>query len=226
MNGSEQTQQLLSAMLEELRMMNHPSSLGFVDLPRPRYIYANRKHNGTLWYFWDGDNHEPIMSTGLAARIVRLEIKAREYKGKEGEKLNIHVQADRPYIIQSGLDTVYATGMLKMLGTLTPEELRGVLTIGFEGGDNESVLLPRLYVADRSIYGGDAPDPASWAELVNWLNERLGVKESAPDSEPRQPRSASQRLRSETIEERKVRALDRDLLTDTIYDCDGDDEHA
>lgn len=68
------------------------------------------------------------------------------------------------------------------------------------------------------------------SQYDRWYNNYLSEKDKEYQEEyefrAQCPELAPMRPLADRIEERKVRALDRDLLTDTIYDCDGDDEHA
>ena len=107
-----QTDELLHQILIELR--NQKNVLGFGNPPKPRYVYANRQYTDCLWYFWNGAKaeHEPIELNALTGKVVKLEIETKEFRGKPDDKLNLHVEADRKYVIQAGLDTLFGKGLL------------------------------------------------------------------------------------------------------------------
>ena len=108
--------QLLQAILAELRASKQP--LGFGHPPKPRYIYPNRKYPNCLWYFWNGGKkeHEPIEFHALTGIIDRLEITEKEFKGETELKVNLHVRAERVYIIQVGYETLFAKGRSGLIG--------------------------------------------------------------------------------------------------------------
>ncbi len=110
MDTNLDTNQLLQAILEELRAAKQP--LGFGHPPKARTIYANRQYLSCLWYFSNGAKNEPepIECHALTGMIERLEIEQKEYKGKLDPKVNLHVRAERRYVIQAGLETQFARG--------------------------------------------------------------------------------------------------------------------
>ncbi len=157
------TNELLQAILNEMR--SSKQSLGFGHPPRPRYIYANRQYSDCLWYFWNGakSEHEPIEFHALTGVIEKLEIEEREFRGKPDYKVNLHVRADRNYIIQSGYDTLFARGLIFTLSKLPTEAFRQPITIAVEPGDTEQVLFCKIYnpASGQAVY---APYP----EAVDW----------------------------------------------------------
>ena len=138
---------LLSQILAQLKAQSQPSILGFCDPPRTRYIYANRQYPGCLWYFWDGGKkaHEPIEQHAITGVILSIELEVKEFRGKSDPKINIHIQADRPYVIQSGMDTLFAKGLIFTLSKLPVEAFRKPIMIAVEAGDTEQVLFAKVY---------------------------------------------------------------------------------
>jgi hypothetical protein len=164
------TDKLLLQILEELQRTNRPSApLGFGHPPKPRYIYANRQYPDCLWYFWNGgDNkHEPIALTSLTGTIEKLEIETKEFRGKPDPKVNLHIRADRNYIIQAGADTLFAKGLLFTLSKLPPQAFEQAITIAVEPGETEQVLFCRIYnpATGQSIYA-PYPDDTDWAKVT------------------------------------------------------------
>lgn len=157
------TNQLLQAILHELRASRQP--LGFGHPPKPRYIYANRQYSDCLWYFWNGakNTHEPIEYQALTGIIEKLEIEEREFRGKPDYKVNLFIRADRAYVIQSGYDTLFARGLIYTLSKLPIEAFRQPITIAVEPGDTEQVLFCRLYnpATGQAVF-------APYSDQVDW----------------------------------------------------------
>lgn len=153
----------LQAILEELR--SSKQQLGFGHPPKARYIYANRQYPECLWYFWDGAKkaHEPIVFHALTGIVEKLEIEEKEFRGKPDHKVNLHIRAERNYVIQSGLETLFAKGLLYTLSRLPVATFTQPITISVEAGDTEQVLFCRIYnpASGQAVF---APYP----EQVNW----------------------------------------------------------
>ena len=162
-DSNEVSNTYLKEILEELR--SSKQQLGFGHSPKPRYIYANRQYAECLWYFWDGakKEHEPILFQALTGIVEKLEIEEKQYKGKPEVKVNLHIKADRNYVIQSGLETLFAKGLIYTLATLPVVCFSKPMTIAVEPGDTEQVLFSRIYnpVTGRAAY-------APYNEPVNW----------------------------------------------------------
>ena len=155
----------LQAILQELQASKQ--SLGFGHSPKPRYLYANRQYPDCLWYFWDGakKEHEPIQFQALTGIVEKLEVEEKEYKGKPEFKANLHIKADRNYVIQSGLETLFAKGLVYTLSKLPVASFNKPITIAVEPGDTAMVLFCRVYnpVTGQAVY-------APYTEPVDWQN--------------------------------------------------------
>ena len=155
----------LKEILEELR--SSKQQIGFGHPPKPRYIYTNRQYPDCLWYFWDGENkrHEPILFNALTGIIEKLETEEKEYKGKRNLKINLHIKAERNYVIESGTETMFSKGLLYTLSRLPVEKFKQPITIAVEPGDTAQVSFCRIYnpVTGQSVY-------ASYTERVDWQN--------------------------------------------------------
>jgi hypothetical protein len=177
---------LLRQILAELQKQGGPA-LGFGFAPRPRYIYANRQNSDCLWYFWNGgDNvHIPIEYHALTGFITKIEVEEKEFKKKKDFKLNIHVKAERAYIIQSGLETLFSKGVIYALKEVA--DFSQVLSIAVEPGNTEQVLFGRVYVGDQNIYApydDDANIP--WQSLVESIQSRIEGGAPTQSSKPSQ----------------------------------------
>lgn len=159
----DSSHQILQAILDELRTSKQ--KLGFGHLPKARYIYANRQFSDCLWYFWNSakSEHEPIELNALTGIIERLEIEEKEFRGKPDYKVNLHILADRKYVIQTGLETLFAKGLLYTLSKLPIQAFTQAVTIAVEPGDTEQVLFCRIYnpSTGTAVY-------APYAENTNW----------------------------------------------------------
>ncbi len=184
-DSNEVSNTYLKEILEELR--SSKQQLGFGHFPRPRYIYANRQYPDCLWYFWDGANkkHEPILFQALTGIVEKLEVEEKEYKGKPDYKVNLHIRAERNYVIQSGYETLFAKGLIYTLATLPVVCFSKPMTIAVEPGDTEQVLFSRIYNpgTGRAAY---APynEPVNWqhtiARAISKIDTAHGRLEQAP----------------------------------------------
>jgi hypothetical protein len=166
---------LLTEILQELRKLTAPP-LGFNHPPKPRYVYANRQYSDCLWYFWNGgkNEHEPIAIHALTGAIEKLEIESKEFRGKPDVKLNLHIWGDRPYVVQSGFDTLFAKGLLWSLDQLSNLAAQSVVTIAVEPGETEQVLFCRVYGPDGQAIYAPYPDTTDWVAIAASVQSKLG----------------------------------------------------
>ncbi len=159
--------QLLQAILSELRASKQ--TLGFGHPPKARYIYANRQYSDCLWYFWNSakSEHEAIEHHALTGIIEKLEIEEKEFRGKPDYKVNLHMRADRAYVIQSGYDTLFARGLIFTLSKLPIEAFRQPITIAVEPGDTEQVLFCRIYnpATGQAVFA-PYPEQVDWSSVT------------------------------------------------------------
>lgn len=157
----------LKAILEELRASKQ--QLGFGHPPKVRYIYANRQHPGCLWYFWDGakKEHEPILFQSLTGMVEKLDTEEKEFKGKRELKINLHIRADRNYVIQSGAETMFAKGLVYTLSRLPVAAFNQPVTIAVEAGEDEQVVFCRIYnPATKQAVFAPYTEPVNWQEVI------------------------------------------------------------
>jgi len=148
--------------------MNQTITLGFGPAPRRRTLYAARKED-CLWYFWNfqKEEHIPIEHDSITGYIAGIGSDVNEYKGKKKEKLLLNIDADRPYCIKCGLDTTFAHGLLLTLSNLTEDQIRRPLTIAVEAGDDEKVLLSRVYDPETNEpFIFEYPDNPDWSRIT------------------------------------------------------------
>ncbi len=130
-------------------------------------IYTNRQYPECLWYFWDGENkrHEPILFNALTGIIEKLETEEKEHKGKRNLKINLHIRAERNYVIESGSETMFSKGLLYTLSRLPVEKFSQAITIAVEPGEEAKVSFCRIYnpATGQAVY-------APYTEPVDWQN--------------------------------------------------------
>lgn len=161
--------EILQEILDQLKSQSN-SDLGFCNPPKVRYIYANRQYPDCLWYFWNGAKnlHEPIVPLGITGIIEKLEIEEKEYRGKPDPKVNMHIRADRPYVIQSGLDTLFAKGLIYTLSKLPIDAFKRPIMIAVEAGDGDNVLFSRIYnPVTGTLVFAPYPDGVDWAKVTD-----------------------------------------------------------
>ena len=168
MDTNSNTTQLLQAILNELSTSSQ--MLGFGHPPKPRYIYANRQYSDCLWYFWNSakSEHEPIEFHALTGIFERLEIEQKEFRGKPDYKVNLHIRADRNYVIQAGYETLFAKGLLHTLSKLPVTAFIKPITIAVEPGDTDPVLFCRIYnpVTGQSVFA-PYPENTDWQQVTS-----------------------------------------------------------
>lgn len=131
--------------------------LGLVDPPDRRYLYVMQddQGSGSCWYLWDHETKTKthIAPRGLAGYITGLRLHETK-AGKFGKKwkLDVLVDAGFPYGIRTGVDTVFARGLILSLVEVTdPEVLKERLTICVKPSpDNPKVVYSALYRTDTS----------------------------------------------------------------------------
>ena len=174
---------LLLEILNELKAQSQSRQaqqlLGFSHPPKARYIYANRQYPDCLWYFWNGAKsvHEPIEHHAITGFIEKLEVEEKEFRGKPDLKINLHIRADRPYIIQSGQDTRFAKGLLHMLSKLPVEAFKKPITIAVEAGETDQVLFCKIYNPVTGIaFYAPYPDDANWEAVTQRAIEKVETR--------------------------------------------------
>jgi len=174
--------ELLQQILSALKAQSQPSPLGFCEPPRTRHIYANRQYPDCLWYFWDGGKkaHEPIEQHAITGVIDKIELEVKEFRGKSDPKLNIHIKADKPYVIQSGVDTLFAKGLIFTLSKLPVEAFRKPITIAVEAGDTEQVLFCKIYnpANNTLVYAPYGEGVVDWPAVMQKAIDKVAAAHS------------------------------------------------
>lgn len=146
-----------------IQMLNAKQPLGFGEPPRPKYIYCNRSQGG-LWYSLSEETNrtpQPISHPALTCLVEKLEFKQVERRGKETWKTHLHVNADRPYILEAGYDSNFSRSLLCALAAMPPQQLQQPITIEAQAAEAEEVLFCRVYSNGKLVF-------APWDEHTDW----------------------------------------------------------
>jgi hypothetical protein len=162
--------------------------VGFSDAPAgvPTFIFV--KNEGEyLWYQWNFDNNRqiPIAQKFLTGVITDLQQFDKEWQGKPMPKLRISVKADKNYIIQTGLDSVFARGFLLHFGELSSAQIGQAITIGVVPNDTSqgsaATVFCDLY-ADGERVIAEWDRDANPQDLLTEAQKRLGVEQRVWDN--------------------------------------------
>lgn len=149
--------------------------LGFGPIPRLQYIFVSRE-NDYCWYSLSEEKKQiPIYDKALTGVITGIEInKIVETSFGETEKTDLHILADKPYVVRSGSDSYFSKSLLLSLDNLSSEELQHPLTIAVEPGDKKVVFCKVYNPATYRSIG------VSWDgyKEINWqvLGQNLALK--------------------------------------------------
>lgn len=154
--------ELLTKILESV---NKPE-LGLLTTPPGTIrVYCNRDRcPGALWYTLN-EAREPVALPAKAIRgfVRNLRFEQTERRGKEVWKVYTLLDCRNvSYELESGLDSVFTRGLLMAIATIEPSELQQAIAVGVAPGDDESVLLCRVWRPDNSLVFG------KWDEQTDW----------------------------------------------------------
>ncbi|ALF52396.1 hypothetical protein ACX27_05300 [Nostoc piscinale CENA21] len=149
--------------------------LGFGSIPKPQYVFVS-KENDHCWYTLSDDGKQiPIYDRALTGVITEIEVnKIVETSQGKSEKTDLHILADKPYIIRSGSESYFSKGLLLSLDALSYEKLLQPLTIAVSPGE-KAIVFCTIYhpVTYRSV-------GVSWDghKEIDWqvLGKRVSLK--------------------------------------------------
>ena len=152
-------------------------------------VYVNRQYPECVWYFWDGENkkHEPILFNALTGIIEKLETEVKEFKGKHSLKINLHIKAERNYVLESGCETMFSKGLLYAISKLPIQAFKQAITIAVEPGEDEKVSFCRIYnpVTGQAVY---APytEPVDWQNVITRATSKINTAHGRVEQAPQQ----------------------------------------
>ncbi|BAY63244.1 hypothetical protein NIES22_33300 [Calothrix brevissima NIES-22] len=127
--------------------------LGFGSIPKPQYVFVS-KENDHCWYMLSDEQRQiPIYDKALTGLITGIEVNKKvETSYGEAEKTDLHILADKPYIVRSGSESYFSKSLLLSLDALTYEQLVKPLTIAVSPGD-KTIVFCTIYnpVTFRSV---------------------------------------------------------------------------
>jgi hypothetical protein len=127
--------------------------LGFGSIPKPQYVFVSRE-NDHCWYMLSDDAKPiPIYDRALTGVITGIEVNKKvETSYGEAEKTDLHILADKPYVIRSGSESFFSKSLLLGLDLITWEQLHHPLTIAVSPGE-KTIVFCTIYnpVTYRSV---------------------------------------------------------------------------
>lgn len=192
------TDELLQQILAELKLSNRSGeALGFCDPPRTRRIYCNSQY-GSAMYFWiGGDINKPevIQKSAILCQVKSLSVLPGEYKSKPTFKLIISVQADQPYQLVMGLETL--TCKTALLGLLQAD-LAQPVKFSFSAGKADNALFCDVYQHGVKLeHSQDLNEIAETIvlEMIETISRPLSDAELSPIEEELEPLEMPEKLR-------------------------------
>jgi len=115
--------------------------LGFGSIPKPQYIFISKESDHCWYMLSDDGKHIPIYDRAFTGIITDIEVnKIVETSYGKAKKTDLHILADKPYIIRSGSESYFSKGLLLSLDALTYEQLLQPLTIAVSSGEKTIVF--------------------------------------------------------------------------------------
>ena len=172
---SDKTDQLLERIAIALESNLPGKKTGLIDIVTTVYLYVGRgeeEASNCCWYTRFGGVNIPQSSNGLAGKLVKIETRETEYKGKKSEKLQIWMKCgDQDYCVQSGLDTLFSRGVLL---ALTETSVGQEITIGVKPSkDDEKIVFGSIATASgwvRSEWDKDTSEQVLFDQALNAIN--------------------------------------------------------
>ncbi|MBD2362127.1 hypothetical protein H6G36_13190 [Anabaena minutissima FACHB-250] len=142
--------------------------LGFGSIPKAQYVFVS-KENDHCWYMLSDDTKPiPIYDRALTGLITDIEVNKKvETSHGESEKTDLHILADKPYVVRSGSESYFSKSLLLSLDALTYEQLCHPLTIAVSPGD-KTIVFCTIYnpVTYRAIdVNWDGHQEIDWQAL-------------------------------------------------------------
>lgn len=170
--------ELLQAILGSL---NKPTFGLLGSQPGTTRVYCNRDRcPGALWYTLN-DSREPVALPAKAIRgyLKALRFEQTERRGKSVWKLYTLIDCgDTTYELESGSDSVFSKGLLMAIATIEAVALKLPISIGVAAGDDESVLLCRVWRADNSSVFAKWEAETDWKLIAQRAIAKVEAKEN------------------------------------------------
>jgi len=124
--------------------------MGLGGAPDPIYLHVSESidESGEVhpWHMWDGKKQIPVKDRSLTGVLSNIRLKlGPEFKGKKPVKIQLRVDTgSQPYVMQAGVETTFARGMLLALD-MVDDLARPLMFVVANGG--EKVVFARLHLA-------------------------------------------------------------------------------
>jgi hypothetical protein len=149
--------------------------LGFGSIPKPQYVFVS-KESDHCWYMLSDEQRQiPIYDRALTGLITGIEVNKTVVTSQgEAKKTDLHILADKPYVVRSGSESYFWKSLLLSLDVLTDEQLLQPLTIAVSPGDR-TIVFCKIYnpVTFRSV-------DVSWDghQEIDWqaLGQKVSLK--------------------------------------------------
>jgi hypothetical protein len=109
-------------------------TLGFHDSIRPVIVYCNNQ-KASNWYQVVNDKPVAYEHNSLTGYLKCLKAVKVVRRNQEQWKLHVSIQADRAYILEMGVDSHFAKGLLSAIAALEPDDLKQPFTVEAQPGD-------------------------------------------------------------------------------------------
>jgi hypothetical protein len=153
--------ELLTQILDALKQ---PALGTLTTLPGTMRVYCNRDRcPGALWYTVPSGEPVALDAKAIRGYLRQLRFEQVERRGKPTWKLYTLLDCGQSaYELESGHDSVFTKGLLMAIASMQPDDLQHAIAIGVAPGDDESVLLCRVWKSDNT------PIFSKWNEQTNW----------------------------------------------------------
>lgn len=173
--------------------------MGFCDLPIRKYIFIGGSEEGEQhpygWYSLNADGTKSgILQFGLRGAIVALKIIKKFYKDKPVYKLDVFINADRPYAIRSGINTTFTRGFILSLHQYLVDtgNIEKPFTIGIKVGESDKVIFSSLFDYEDTYCKAEWSKEAKLGPLIHEIQTALfqdlnedNCEECRPKVEPK-----------------------------------------
>lgn len=165
----------------------------------------------TPWYLWDHDSGKaiPVHEDALTGHVTNVTVTNKPFRDKPNYKLNIHVQADRKYIIRAGVATTFSRGFVLGFSELIdkqPVEHVNPITISVKKSDEGNAMFCGVWSRGHKFV--PQWDSESLSDRIANLQRRLGqvvqTKEMMDNPELYRQAVQEERDRKERIQKTAV----------------------
>ena len=167
--------QALETIAHCLAQQNRPLSqpLGFTATYRKEVIYCEAQH-GTSWHLLNEWGQPiPLTARALTCLVQSLEVQ----QNVPVPKINLHVQADKLYCLESPCYSLFSKTLLLSLASLPAQHLKQRITLEPVQSKNSSELFCRVYYQGTPVtnaYGKNPPWPAVLKRVLENLEQANG----------------------------------------------------